>query len=165
MATKPSIKLPYGRVLMSAPVLNKLAMGPLDVPTQVKVLQALTELQYRAKPFDDLRVKIIKKYQDKDEAGNGINDAKGNPMVLRAGLTMLRELELQEIELFVPSVVAADLSGHSLTGQELVTINWFATYESPEASEVPVGTPTIPAGFEDAAPAAAEPPAATATPA
>jgi hypothetical protein len=143
MAQTP-IKIPYGRALMSAPLLTRLASCALSVPVMSAVLQALAEIRHRAGPFDALRSRIILANQDKNEDGtlSFENGDLNRPMVTVKGILKLQELEAQELEMYCRTVSAASFSGATddegqtlrLTGREMAVIGWLVT-----GSDLPVG--------------------------
>ena len=182
MAQTP-IKIPYGRALMSAPLLNGLAGCALSVTAMAAVLQALAELRHRAGPFDELRTKIITTNQEKDADGNllyedangkGSKDGdKGRPMVTPKGMKKLGELEAQDLDLYCRTLPANAFDGAKtiqgqdliITGREMAVMGWFiAGAELPKGDEIPPPAMPFVAPDEPAEAPVAEAPATQAAP-
>lgn len=163
MAQTP-LKVPYGRVLLSAPLLNALAGKTLSVRAMSATLQALAEIRHRAGPFDELRSKIIKANQEKNEDGtlSCENGDPNRPMVSLKGINKLIELEKQELDLYCRQASCDDFDGVKLTAQDMVILGWFITGADLPAGEgvPPPAAPVEPADEPAAEPAKVETPEA-----
>ena len=72
------IKLKMGELLNSTEILQKLASKELKARLALEVARMLKAIEKEMQDFNDIRMKLITKYGEKDENGELITDEKGN---------------------------------------------------------------------------------------
>lgn len=127
------IKVKISDIINGADVLQKLANKELKARLAWQTAKLLKAADAELTSFNETRMNLIKKYGNKDEAGELITDEKGNCRIteeLAANFSSeLNELLASDIEINANKIKISDLENFDFTPAEMNTLEPFIDFD------------------------------------
>lgn len=127
------IKLTINELLNSTEILQKLASKELKARLALEIARMLKSAEREIQDFNEVRMKLINKYGEKDENGELITDEKGNCKIMQEEIKTfsneLNDLIATEIEINANKLKLEQIENLDFTPAEMSMLEPFLETE------------------------------------